>query len=495
MRGDPFSRLGARIWGLLTSVNFAVLQIIVLLIMAVIGMTIRQLPGFAFRSSSAYQDQMALIHARYDPALGSTVVDVMERLQAFRVFSSTWFTLSLTLLLISIVACTLNRTPRLWRQSRDVRVVQPEPFFDPALPDRAAMTGVAEPDVRAVLRRHHFRVRAAEADGVQFLYGDRHQYTKMATLFTHLGLILFLLAAAVTTRLGFEAPIVVATGETSTVQPIGTPGLLVVKNLGFTAPLLPSGAFADFTTDLAVYRDGQEIARKTIRVNDPLSIAGFTFHQNGFGPAPVLDIRDSHGALLWSGAVSMTDQVDGRPFASMGVPGRDIGLEMYLDKAADGTTVLLTIPYRITGTNPDGSPAVTSLFPMAVAPGETGRSPDLDFSVSLTSVDSYSLLIAKQDPGQGVVWLAFGSLILGLLITFYLPRRRVWVRMAPDGAVSIVGRSDRYVDFEREFGLLLDDLVARRQPVGDLGHAAGSEAGSEAGSGAVSGAGVPAGSG
>jgi ResB-like family len=183
----------------------------------------------------------------------------------------------------------------------------------------------------------------------------------------------------------------------------------------------------------------------------------------------------------------MTDQVDGRPFASMGVPGRDVGLEMYLDKASDGTTVLLTIPYRITGTNPDGTPAVTSLFPIAVAPGETGRSPDLDFTVSLTSIDSYSLLIAKQDPGQGLVWLAFGSLILGLLITFYLPRRRVWVRLGPDDKVSLVGRSDRYVDFEHEFGRLLDDLVARRRLALEPGQAAGA--------GAVSGAGVPAGSG
>jgi hypothetical protein len=60
------------------------------------------------------------------------------------------------------------------------------------------------------------------------------------------------------------------------------------------------------------------------------------------------------------------------------------------------------------------------------------------------------------------VWLAFGSLISGILITFYLPRRRVWARIAPTGPVAIVGRSDRYVDFEREFSRLLGDLVARR---------------------------------
>jgi len=82
--------------------------------------------------------------------------------------------------------------------------------------------------------------------------------------------------------------------------------------------------------------------------------------------------------------------------------------------------------------------------------------------VTLESVSAYSLLIAKQDPGQGLVWLAFASLIAGLLITFYMPRRRVWARLSGDGELRLVGRSDRYVDFEREFGRLLDDLVAAR---------------------------------
>src|SRR4029079_363952 len=52
--------------------------------------------------------------------------------------------------------------------------------------------------------------------------------------------------------------------------------------------------------------------------------------------------------------------------------------------------------------------------------------------------------------------------IAGIAITFYLPRRRIWARLAPDGALAIVARSDRYVDVEREFGRLLDDLVRRR---------------------------------
>jgi hypothetical protein len=55
-------------------------------------------------------------------------------------------------------------------------------------------------------------------------------------------------------------------------------------------------------------------------------------------------------------------------------------------------------------------------------------------------------------------------LITGITITFYLPRRRIWARIAPDGGLGLVWRSDRYVNVEREFGRLLDDLVAARAP-------------------------------
>src|SRR4029077_3651268 len=232
------------------------------------------------------------LHARYDPVLGQGIVDIMERLSLFAVFRSPWFSAGLVVLVISIIVCTLDRTPKLWRGVSDVRVVQPEPYFDPRLPDRAAMDGLTVEDVRSVLKRSGFHVReATDGGGTRFLYGDRHQYTKLATLLTHAGLVTFLIAAAVTSRLGDEQGLVVPVGESLTVQPIGTPGLLLVKNYDFEAPGFDTGHPTDFTTDLAVYQDGTQIARKTIRVNDPLSVAGYTFHQNGFGPAPHLVLR------------------------------------------------------------------------------------------------------------------------------------------------------------------------------------------------------------
>ncbi len=207
--------------------------------------------------------------------------------------------------------------------------------------------------VRIALRRSHFHIREADANGVHYIYGDRHRWTKLATLISHLGLILFLVAAAVTSRFGFESGIELTTGQSQPVQAIGTPGLLVVKSYGFSDPTAADGTVLDYTTDLAVYRDGQLLARKVIRVNDPLSVDGFTFHQNGFRPAPDLIIRDSKGQPLWNGAVPLDDTVAGSPHGTMSVPGEgNIGLEMLLTNASDGTEGVLFLPYRATGHEP-----------------------------------------------------------------------------------------------------------------------------------------------
>lgn len=462
---NPLAQLGQGIWRLLTAVDFAVVQIIFLSILAVIGMTLQQLPDFAFRSPGDYAAAIEEIHIRYDPVLGPGLVNVLERLGAFSIFKSAMFGIGLVVLVVSIVVCTLDRTPRLWRDVSAVRVAQPEPFFDLRLPDRAELTGVGRTELARVVRGRGFHIREEVAgDGTAYLYGDRHQYTKLATLLTHLGLILFLVAAAVTSRFGDEQGLVVPEGESLTVQSIGTRDLLLVKNLDFEAPGFETGMPTDFTTDLAVFQNGTEVARKTIRVNEPLAVGGYTFHQNGFGPAPHLVIRDATGAPLWDAKVPMIGSAGGNPYETMAVPGRDLGLQLLLGRNEVGEGILVVLPYRIVGTNPDGTDQIQNFDAVQLRRGDEKVSDALGISVTLADFGEYTLLIAKRDPGQGIVWAAFLCLIAGITITFYRPRRRIWARLAPTGRLGLVFRADRYVDVEREFGALLDDLVAVRRP-------------------------------
>jgi cytochrome c biogenesis protein len=456
-----------RLWRLFTSVNFAVVQIVAIAVLAVFGMTIRQLPGFAFRSAADYSTEMDRLRTIYEPVFGVGGVDLLERLQLFHVFTSTPFSVALLVLVFSIIVCTLDRTPRLWQQSSAIRVVQPPAYFDGRLPDRVSIApgpGLSRASVASALSRHRFSVRhAVGPDGGEFVYGDRHRWTKLATLVSHLGLILFLVAGLVTARFGDEQGLVVAEGETLTVQPIGTPGLLLVQNRAFEAPGLDTGMPTDFTTDLAVYQDGNLLAEKVIRVNDPLSAGGYTFHQNGFGPAPDLVIRSTvDDSVLWSGPVPLTEQAGGLPYGAMPIPGRKFGLELLLDRTDEGVGALVALPYSINGTLPDGTPNIVRGYPVAAVRGETVDMGGLEMTLELRSFSEYTLLIAKRDPGQPIIWAAFLALITGLAVTFYLPRRRVWARLGADGRLDLVGRSDRQVDFDREFGGLVDALVRAR---------------------------------
>ena len=449
------------------------LQISALAVAGLIGTVVPQLPGFALHNPAAYADEMAMLHQRYESLsvlglhAGPVMVDVFERLGFFRIFSAPWFILLLTMLVVSIVVCTLDRTPRLWRSVRVVKAAQPAAFFDLRLEERARFADVegrAVDELTGVLRGRRFRVRRLAAgeegspsDGAVHLYADRNRYFKMATLFTHLGLILFLAGGAVTVAFGFETVLFVGQGQTAPVQPVGTPGNMLVKNISFEAPTRPDGSFIDFRTDLAVYQNGDQIARKTIRVNDPLEIDGWVFHQNTFGPAAVLEIRDRFGALVWDGPVLLAGELAGRPQGFITVPGSDLGLLLVLDRTTDGIPLL-----ALTGLLPSGDGGEAEIaFVRGLGLGATSDPAATGgFAVNWREASSFTGMVVKRDPGQVWIWVAYLSLISGLVLTFYFPRRRVWARLDGD-RLSLALTADRYVNAEREFEALLDDLAAR----------------------------------
>ena len=238
---------------------------------------------------------------------------------------------------------------------------------------------------------------------------------------------------------------------------MGTPDNLLVKNLGFAAPRNPDGSFADFYSDIVVYREGTEIARKRIRVNDPLTVAGFTFHQNTFGPAQSLEIRGPDGALLWTGPVILDSEVLGLPAGTTAIPGSDLGLQLVLARDDAGTPVLGLVGYR----QSPGAQTAEVVFADRLHLGESTTPEASDgFTLRWTGASAWTGMVIKTDPGAGFVWIAFVSLICGVVVTFYLPRRRVWARIL-DGRAVFVLRGERYVAVDRELADLADDLRER----------------------------------
>ena len=463
------ARMGAAAWRLLTDVRFAVVLITLLELAGLVGMLVRQFPITEADDPARYAAELATMHAAWDglPA-GSLIVEVFVALGFFSVFSTPWFLLLMKVLVISIVCCTLDRTPRLWRAASYVRVEQPVAFFDPTREGRAVveMTGEGSAEaVQSALRRRHFRrQRVVQAGDATFVYGDRNQYQKLATLLTHAGLVLFLAGGAVTVAAGFETVVFVGEGVTAPVQSLGTPGNLLVKNHAFFAPRNEDGSFADFSTDLSVYRDGEEVARKTIRVNDPLKTEGFTFHQNTFGPTAELIISDAAGALVWDGPLLLDDELLGMPQGFMTVPGADVGLVTVLSTDASDAPAL--VMQGVGPADPQTGQNET-LFLVTVPVGAT-TDPEVTAGQSITwaGVGSWTGMVIRSDPGQALIWVAFGLLIAGLVLTFYFPRRRAWARVTKE-RVELAFVADRFVDAERELEQLsVTVALATRERIG-----------------------------
>ena len=121
--------MGSAAWRVLTDVRFAVLLITLLAVSGLVGMLVRQFPVTAADDPARYAAELAMMHRAWDGLpMGALIVDAFDVLGLFSVFSTPWFLVLMTVLVISIITCTIDRTPRLWRGVSHVRVEQPEAF-------------------------------------------------------------------------------------------------------------------------------------------------------------------------------------------------------------------------------------------------------------------------------------------------------------------------------------------------------------------------------
>jgi cytochrome c biogenesis protein ResB len=105
--------------------------------------------------------------------------------------------------------------------------------------------------------------------------------------------------------------------------------------------------------------------------------------------------------------------------------------------------------------------------PIALTQGNA-VTPQNGYSYTFAGQVEASGISVKRDPGSLFIWIAVGMALVGLAITFYVPRRRLWVKVS-DGRVQLAGVAERTTRFSRELRLLGASLGAQDalQP-GDL---------------------------
>ncbi len=121
------------------------------------------------------------------------------------------------------------------------------------------------------------------------MYADRFRLSRLGTFLTHLSLVLMLIGAMMGRLWGWkDDQFIVAEGATREV-PLAKN--ISVKLEQFQEEWYVEGPPKDFSSEIVIYDNGQEVKRGTTRVNSPLSYKGITFNQAFFGQVAVVEVQ------------------------------------------------------------------------------------------------------------------------------------------------------------------------------------------------------------
>ncbi len=452
-----------RIWYAFTSVRSANVLLGAIMVGGLAGILVIQFGTSTLADRTLLASAIEGLPQRY----GQPLASVIEHLELYRVFTSWWWTLLVGLFTVSLLGNTLSRLPRLLRDVQRPPVKRGRAFFRSSVPARTGpLDGVDGSVLPDLLRRAGYRVRLEPAGGVNHLLGERNRFAPLASLASHAALVLFVLGMGIVTpRFGYETALKVPVGEGRPTGFPDDPQTVLVQNEDFVARFDAAGNPLEYRTTLAVYRSGELIARKEITVNDPLSVDGWAFHENFFGPAVEIVVRDQTGLILYAGSVLLDGNLSGKPEGLVKVPGTDVSLELLLAKGEGGVAALTVIGARQPTEGQEGPQIV---FGAVLKTGDGYFAPDPGIGVEFRRPSSYIGLIAKRDPGQGFIWLGAILLVSGVSVSLLRPRRRIWARYDTTTVRLAVVGGDPFAEEECEQLVALLPTFSSSAADGDL---------------------------
>jgi cytochrome c biogenesis protein len=458
---DRVDRVLEALWHFLTSMRVALVLILLLAALGVVGSLVIQMsPGIA-----ADAEARASWLNEIRPKFGGWT-DVMNGLQLFEIFGSVVFRVLVAALTISLIACSVHRFPGMWRTATKPRVDVGPAFFEHAPQHEAVVVRHAPAEtlaiVAGVLRGHRYRILATEDDTIQ-LYADRFRWAPFAGLIGHLSLVVILAGAIVGATFGFrDSNFTLAEGA---VLPIASEPGLTLELIDFTDTYYTTtGAPSDYASQVILRKDGNEVARHTIRVNDPLRYGGTTIYQAFFGSAAVMTVKDADGSVLVSEGVPLAwrTTAEQRPIGSFSIPGTPyVGWVVGTLGSGDPTILpgqMEVDLYTATGGQLAESAVIDQGKPTVIG--------DLTFTFERES--QFTGLNVAKDPGVPLIWIGCTLLFVGFVIRFTTPHKRLWARIVSrprGGAVlSVASLGSKDVVANTEFDKLVNDIRSALQP-------------------------------
>ena len=411
----------------------------------------------------------------------------LDRLSMFDVFGSPWFGAIYVLLFVSLVGCVL---PRSFAHARALRARPPlAPRHLTRMRDHRSFGTTRGPDAvlddaATALRRRRYRIDRTATT----ISAERGYLRETGNLLFHLSLLLLIIGAGVGGLFGTRGTIVLVEGDgfTNTVTQYDdlSPGRLIdVANLPqfslelveFTATFATDGptrgSADEFVADVR-YRAAadQPQQARDIRVNAPLTIGRTDIHLLGHGYAPSFTVTDGEGTVVSAGPVPFLPQdgnflstgvikvPDAQPaqlgFAGFFLPTATIDElgPRSLFPAALNPAVVLNVWTGDLGLDAGRPQSVYQLDTSAMeqvredgeivaellVAGQTLELPDGLGSITYDGYEEWVNLQISSNPGLPILLGGGGLALVGVTLSLFVRRRRIWVRVIASGAGDTV---------------------------------------------------------
>ena len=427
-----------RVWRFFTSVRNAIYEISFLTLLVLIG-TLR---------GSSVPRMLADTLPISEP--------LVDRWYAWDVFRSSVFAITLAIIAIAIIICTLNRIPQIWATFAHPKVATTRGFINSA-DTAAAYTLPIDQDetltkLRDVLSKRRYRMLTEKVGDATHIYADKNRFSGFGTFPFHIGLILLLVGGIVASSLGFrENEFVISEGAR---ENVGHGTGLSVELIRVRDTWSAQGSPIDYTSVITVYENGEPVKTGDLQVNAPMSYGPATFYQSSFGTTGEFTVRDRAGNIVFSGPTELG------LFTSRGNPDAPAG---FISIPNEGVRISVIAPDSNSANQPD-------LDTLQLAPGEmwVGLPGDTegvvllqnqpaqvgDYSVTFDREGRYTILQVGYNPGIPIFIIAAFFLLGGLMVTFYFPHRRIRAILQPkDGSsdLSLAPLAKRDYSGKREF--------------------------------------------
>jgi cytochrome c biogenesis protein len=430
-----------KIWDFFASVRLAIS------IFALISLT--SIVGTVLEQRAEPERNLQVLSKLFSESVAPTLYTAFDKLGFMDMYHSWWFTALLVLFSVNLIICSLDRLPKIWKQVKEPLSPATEEKLRKFIITREIVLKGKPEKVRDTVKdatkgmRFHF-LEAQEGKDCQ-LYSQKGSYSRLGVYLTHFSILVILIGVVIGIRFGFKGFLNLPEGEVSNVAfsasdekeiPLG----FEIRCDNFDVEYYgESDMPKEYKSWLTIIKNGKEVLKKSIVVNDPLTFEGITFYQASYGPLPNSVNR---GVFIFHviSADGKKEKLSLRLGDLFQIPGSKIS-----GKIIDFSPALKMDEHGhvTTYTNMMSNPAVLIDFSEAgkykfsgwilKRHPETWQLPEgerVEFT-DLWGVE-YTGLQVRKDPGVWIVYLGCITMSIGLFIALFMSHRKIWINLVEE---------------------------------------------------------------